>query len=573
MSKIVSLIIFISILSPLFAKEQSSNKEYMIMLGACKKHKNAQIITDKFPQENTHIMVKHGKKKSFYYAVIKDLKSKKEAKAHLKKVKKIVKDAYIISSSSNSNETKTVKKSVIEKLPKNPPKKLDYNQTNEIVYTEDKISNPINDEKILTNKKGILLKDAILKALNNSNKILSQRERVIQAKRKVDEKLAAYKPTVNLYLNGGETYLHPLKGHDQKFSKSDESLVINQNLYAGGKHSNEIKREEANLKAAQEKFKSQVEEETLKIIDAYLSLIYQKKGIEIARKNMTTLQKILDIVETKEKNGAATKGDLNYIKSQVENASAALVKAESKYQNAIAFYEYYVGKLDESNTPIEYEFSFPLEDKDSTIALMYENNTKIQIAKAKAEAELYNLKAQKSKFKPVIDFSITAKDKQSSYEAEPHEDRVKALLSLNYNLYNGGKDKSIALGTKSKIDELKYKLIDIKESSEYNIKQMYENILSTNDSLKHTQKEVKANLKVTKSYWAAFKYGSQDIQALLLAQRALNRSQLDVIKEEQSYNTAHFKLLEQTGTLLKTLNLEDFVDARKIIQDKSINYF
>jgi outer membrane protein TolC len=102
---------------------------------------------------------------------------------------------------------------------------------------------------------------------------------------------------------------------------------------------------------------------------------------------------------------------------------------------------------------------------------------------------------------------------------------------------------------------------------------MYENILSSRDSLKHTQKEVDANLKVTDSYWAAFKYGTQDIQALLLAQRALNRSQLDVIKEKQAYNNAHFKLMEQTGTLLKTLHLEYFIDAKKILQDKSINYF
>jgi outer membrane protein TolC len=549
-------------LSPLFATEQSTDREYMIMLGACKEYHNAQIIINKFPKENTHIMVKNGKKTSMYYAVIKHFNSKEEAKKHLKNIKKKVKDAYIVSKISKvskvTNATKVIKKNIIKNIPKKvTPKK------------EDKKSS----KKMIKKEKGILLKDAVLKALNNSYKISSGREKVIQAKRKVDEKLAAYKPTINLYANAGKTYLHQLKGHDEKFSKSDESLVINQNLYAGGKHSNEIKREQANLQVAQEKFKSQVEEETLKIIDAYLSLIYQKKGIKIARYNMTTLQKILDIVTIKEKNGAATKGDLNYIKSQIENASVALVKSESKYQNAIAFYEYYVGNLDENNTPIEYEFSLPLEDKNSTIEMMYKNNAKIQIAYAKTQAQLYNLKAQKAKFKPIVDFSITGKDKQSSYEAEPHEDRAKAMLSMSYNLYNGGKDKAILLGTQSKIQELKYKLIDIKESSQYNTKQMYENILSSRDSLKHTQKEVEANLKVTDSYWAAFKYGTQDIQALLLAQRALNRSQLDVIKEKQAYNNAHFKLMEQTGTLLKTLHLEYFIDAKKILQDKSISYF
>jgi outer membrane protein TolC len=417
------------------------------------------------------------------------------------------------------------------------------------------------------------LKKAILTALKKSYKISAAREKVIQAKRKLDEKLAYYKPTLNLSANAGGAYLSPYHAEEVKFLKSDESLTLNQNIYAGGKHSGEIKRERANLRVAQEKFKDKVEEEAIKVIDAYLSLIYQKMGIEINRANMKSLEKILQIVSDKEAAGAASKGDLNYIKSQVENASSALVKAESKYQNAIAFYEYYVGTLDRDNTPSEYEFLFTLEDENSTLKKMYQHNAKLQVALAKMEAEEYNLKAQKSKFKPTLDLSITAKDKQSGYEAEPQEDRVTGLLSFNYNLYNGGKDKAILLGTKSKIAELRYKLIDLKEGSEYNTKQMYENILSSLDALKHTQNEVDANIKVVDSYWAAFKYGTQDIQALLLAQRALNRSQLDVIKEKQAYTNGYFKLMQQTGTLLEHLGLKDFIDAKKILQDKELNYF
>ena len=175
-----------------------------------------------------------------------------------------------------------------------------------------------------------MLKDAVFLALNKSQKILAKREKIIQAKRKIDEKTAAYLPTVTLSANGGRTYFHPLGGPDEKFLQSDETITINQNIYAGGKHSNEIKREKANLYSAIAKFKDQVEEESIKIIDSYLSLIYQKEGIKITRNNMQTLQKILDIVKIKEESGASTKGDLNYIKSQVENASAALIKEESK---------------------------------------------------------------------------------------------------------------------------------------------------------------------------------------------------------------------------------------------------
>ncbi len=480
---------------------------------------------------------------------------------------------------TETNESKT--KNYIEE-------KSDKPRLNKVTKKEKKVAQIVpttideeNKEKTISKnppqsknaKSGFLLKDAVLLGLQKSYKISALREKVIQAKRKLDEKLAAYKPTINLTANAGGAYLSPYQASEVKFLKSDESLNMNQNIYAGGKHKEEIKREKANLLAAQEKFKSQVEEETLKIIDAYLTLIYQQMAIDITRSNMLSLKKILSIVTDKEAAGASSKGDLNYIKSQVENASSALVKAESKYQNAIAFYEYYVGQLNDQNRPIEYTFDFKLEDENSTLAMMEANNAKLQIAKAKLEAEKANFQSKKAKFKPTLDFSITAKDKQSGYEAEPQEDRVTALLSFNYNLYNGGKDKAIVLGSKSKIQELYYKLVDLKESSQYNTKQMYQSILSSLDSLKHTQKEVDANTKVIDSYWAAFKYGTQDIQALLLAQRALNRSQLDVIKEKQAYTNGYFKLMQQTGTLLHTLHIESFVDAKKMQQDTSLHYF
>jgi adhesin transport system outer membrane protein len=549
-------------------------KEYLIMIAAYKIEDNAKDMTKKFKKKNIETTIKKDETKDINYVIVDNIQTKDKANELLKIIKKSSKDAYII--------TKKVKE--IEKIKEQPSEDLDQEyistieqnstQKLESITTNTKEENPITiqaeKEKPTS---GILLKDAVALALNKSQKILAKREKIIQAKRKIDEKIAAYFPTVTLSANGGRTYFHPLGGPDVKFLQSDETLTINQNIYAGGKHSNEIKREKANLYSAVAKFKDQVEEESLKVIDAYLTLIYRKKSIEATRENMLTLQKILDIVKIKEESGAATKGDLNYIKSQVENASAALVKEESKYQNAIAFYEYYVGELNSSNIPMEYEFYFTLDEKEQTLALMKKNNAKLQVALAKLRAQEFNLQSQKSKFKPTLDFTIVAKDKQSGYEGEPHEDKAKALLALNYNLYNGGKDKAILLGTKSKIQELQYKFYDIQESSLYNTKQIYENILSSKDSLKHTEKEVEANRKVTDSYWTAFKYGTQDIQALLLAQRALNRSELDAIKERQKYINSHFKLMQQTGTLLQKLELSDFINPDKIIQDKSINYF
>ena len=584
MKKMKHLLLASTLISTLHATHTPPHEgKYVIMLGLFDIESNAKRMTHQFPHADTRIINTLDKDTFRYYAIIQGLKDRKIAFKKLKNIKTSVSDAFVMRRDKLPQSQPKNTPIMIESVEKNSEEAVFVAETNSTdtknikIIKAPKISEFQDENSSIGTQEnlaeGILLKDAILLALQRSNKILAAREKVIQAKRKVDEKEAAFRPKLDLYTNGGGAYLHPYKSPEEKFWKSDESLVLNQNLYAGGKHIFEVKREKANLLAAQEKFRDKVEEESVKIIDAYLSLIYQQKSIKATRNNMKSLKKILDIVSKKERLGAATKGDLNYIKSQVENASSALVKAESKYQNALAFYTYYVGELTPENMPIEEHFEITLEDEPHVMAQMKAHNAKLSVATAKLEAEKHNLRAQKSKFHPTLDLSITAKDKQSGYQAEPQEDRVTGLISMNYNLYNGGKDKSILLNTKSKISELRYKLIDTQEGSEYNIKQLYQNVLSTQEALKHTKKELLANKNVVNSYWAAFKFGTQDIQALLLAQRALNRAEIDVIKEKQAYINGYFKLIQNTGTLMQTLGLSHLVDADKIIQDKSINYF
>jgi len=540
MKKNISSILLIILLSPLFA-DKTANIRYKIMLGVCNKYKSAQNITSKFPLKNTLIEVKNHKNKKKYYALIDYILTENEAKSQLQEVRKKIKDAYIIKYKTQ----KYIKKSSLSKL-KTIKKDL-----------KNKNFSNIHLDKKDNEESGISLKDAIELSLKKSYKINAAKEKITQAREKLNEKIAAYYPKVDLYANGGGAYLKPYKKGEVKFLKSDESLVITQNIYAGMKNINEVKREEENLKVAIEKYRDKVEEESLKIIDAYLSVIYKKKALQKAKENMQNLEKILDIVKTKEKNGAATKGDLNYIKSQVDNAKSAFVKVESKYKNALSFYEYFVGDLDESKMPKESEFNFKLSDLKNTLNISQDQNAKMCAAKHKLKASKYNLKAQYSKWQPKLDLSITAKDKQSGYLGEPQEDRATAMLQLSYNLYNGGKDKARLRSIKSQIRALQYQYMDIKRGLKHNVEQLYENVNSTKQTLEHTLDEKNANQKVVSSYWSAFKYGNQDLQALLLAQRALNRSELDLLKQKQLYINGYFKLLQQTGELLKKIGIKE----------------
>lgn len=559
---LISILFFSSLNATVIKQDKIINNSYFIRLGVYNNYKNVETVLNRYTTDQLFIK----KNKNNFIVDMVNFADKESTKKRLKEIKKIIKDAYIKTNSKKSRtKTRAIKKINPPKIIKHKKKKKEIHvEQNITIATPETIMSTKIQKKLNKNEKGLLLKEAILKALNINNKILSQREKVIQAKRKVDEAKSQFRPTAVVYATTSTNYLHPENKPEEKYEKADLQLSITQNLYSGHKDTNNLKKQLANLEVAALKFKSQVEQEVIKITEAYLNIIYEKEAILVNRENMKNLQNILNIVTIKENSGAATKGDLNYIKSNVENATSALIKAESKYSNAVSYYQYYLGDKKPDNQPIQREFNFKLNDKNTTLKNMKKSNTKLQIIKSKLKSARFDFKAKNAAFRPTLDLILTTKGKRSNYEAEPREDKASAALSLNYNLYNGGKHQAIKLGVASKISELSYNLLDSTQGTEFNTKQVYENTKSAKDSLKHTHNEVQANIKVIDSYWSAFKYGTQDLQALLLAQRALNRSQLDEIKERQNYIQGYFKLLSLTGELLEYLKLDDFTNPDKL---------
>jgi len=105
------------------------------------------------------------------------------------------------------------------------------------------------------------------------------------------------------------------------------------------------------------------------------------------------------------------------------------------------------------------------------------------------------------------------------------------------------------------MSEFKYLLADEQRRIAFDTKVLHQNVSALNQSLTITESEVIASRKVVSSYWVAFKEGTQDLQALQLALRSLNRAELDYVAFQKNLYVDNFKLLKNTGELLQFLDL------------------
>jgi outer membrane protein, adhesin transport system len=426
---------------------------------------------------------------------------------------------------------------------------------------------------------GLSLHDSLNRAIENSPKIDAAKELVIQDKMKVDEAFAGHLPVVNLSGDGGyeardvkqDPVANPgaITTH-QKYNKVDLYLTITENLWNGGAIEDSIDAKEASLKASMYDFRDKLESLVVETATAYFDVVYSEIALKISKKNMQSYEKILKIVDIKERNGAATKGDVNFIRANVDNAKTEYVQKEKALSDALAKYTYLLQTQDNSDLPYEIETSLYMTDLNNSLLDADSYNATLLRQKAYITATRYGFLATKGNFHPKVDFAINGETRNDYDIGLGKREKINALVMFNYNLYRGGKDEATAIRLLSAMKEQKYLHQDIQRNLVFDIKVLNQSVLSLSESLKLTEKEVLAAREVVQSYWISFQHGTQDLQALQLAQRNLSRAEQDYAQYKKDLIINNFELMRKTGVLLKFLEVEFQHDPKQFKEDREI---
>lgn len=452
-------------------------------------------------------------------------------------------------------------------------------KSNDILGKYDK-----NSSTDITKFKKVSLMDVVLETVSNSDLLKAEREQIIQSEIKLKDAIAGYYPTLNFQSeNKGTTMTAvPERRTFKYYNDRNYKFILNQNLYSGGDTSNTIKSLEKKLELEKNQYQIVLQDEITKAIKAYFDVVFANRTVLATESNMKNLNKILEIVQVKYDNGAASIGDLTAIKANVSNSQTQLTKVRSNLTAAMRYYEYMVGENYAQTMPYEKNFNINV----STFDLLYErgikNNNNILGFYKSIDAEKFNLKSKESGFSPKLDFEAAIDNVMDSDNFKGRTTETYGLFTITFNLYNGGKDKNKILTSYSAIREANFKLEEEKKKLKWNISKLFTSIQSTNESLKSNISEVISLRKMVDAYWEDFNLGHQDLQTLLQGHKQLNSAETELIKYENNNITDFFTLLGYTGDLLAFFDMDPehpkFIDFSKsnysqdvYIDDKFLN--
>ncbi len=484
---------------------------------------------------------------------------------------------YSLDDDNNLNLQAPKKLNQIEGVPDilNAVKKDEIVDT--ISSSTDLLTKNMPDDGIDTSKfTRVKLIDSVLETLSHSDLLKSSREKVIQYEIKVKNAMADYYPTINFEYKYSRT--RTTSADDgvrfKYYNDKTYKLKLFQNLYNGGGTGHNLESVIKRLEVAKNQYRITLDDEIKKAIKAYFDVVFTSRAVMVNERNMKKLNKILQIVTIKYDNGAASIGDLTSIKANVANSMTKLVKVQSKFIEALRYYEYIVGIDFENTLPFEKNFDVTIGEFEELYKRALERNRDLINYYKTIEVEKFNQKSAQSAFKPKLDFELSYEKTLDAEDLEEEETDIKGQVKLTYNLFNGGKDKNKVLEKSSAIRDLKYRLSEEKRKLKWNLSKIHTSITSVSKALTSTITEIKSSRKMVSAYWDAFKLGEQDLNTLLQGQRQLNTAESELVNYEKSHVNDFFNILELTGDLSSFFDVDPenpkFIDFSKSDYKKTV---
>jgi adhesin transport system outer membrane protein len=431
---------------------------------------------------------------------------------------------------------------------------------------------------LLTSSYSTTIKDSIRNTILTNDEFISNTLEVSSSKKDIRIEESGLYPKLDLNSKYQQSRAN---NNNDGWLKKDKTkgasvtLEAEQLLYDGQKTSNKIKEKEFYYQSAFYKSTYKNESILLDVAKSYLDIVKENELYKIALLNQKTHNETLEIALNKEE----ISGEV----LETKNTQAMIVALNDRLFNQ---------KLRKDDSAIKFEKLTNLSSKNlckpkinealipktlnEAILFAQKNNLKIKEQITINNAQLSKVKQKDGNYKPTVKLKA-----QTAYDdgIELNEDggfqkKTLAEVSLNWNLYNGGRDENTI--EKEKINALKEKkaLENVKLETTKKITTLYKEYYQIKDRIKNFQKSLEINNEILTITNSKLEDGTKTFADVLLAKARIYDVQSDIVKQEFELSKKYYEILNELSILKITIlnskydkcNIKAKVKKPKIIE-------
>lgn len=345
------------------------------------------------------------------------------------------------------------------------------------------------------------------------------------------------------------------------YDYSDGSLKAVQNIFDGFGTTHATNRDVARAQAAYNKYLEVAQDKMKRAIVAYIDVIKYGKLVKITEDNIKIHEKIKEKVDERYKKGYGTKSEVERVTGRLSLAISNHVSAKSNYADAkIKFRKALDKNIDAKDleTP-NFKYTLP-NNFDEALQKSIKNNPSMLVAEHDKEVSKEALEYAKRNNYPTLDVELEATryNNKNGSNVDSRDEDYSAMLVMNYNLYNGGKDQA---------EKLKYKSLQkfeaahkqtLEEELKESLDLAWNSYVMLNEQLTYQKDYQKYTENSKEAYFEEFQLGRKSLIDLLDIQDEINSIKMQITSNEYEILISKYRILDATGELytsfIKELN-------------------
>ncbi|MWV13994.1 TolC family outer membrane protein [Pseudomonas sp. R-28-1W-6] len=427
-----------------------------------------------------------------------------------------------------------------------------------------------------TQVQAMTLAEAIQSTIDNHPELHASMNDRLSTDEEVKVAKGGYLPTVDLLLGYGreQTDSPSTRAQDNDHNKEtlnyrDAELRLRQMLFDGFNTPNEVARTEAVVNSRAYYVLATSESLALRTAEVYLDVLKRREMVSLAENNLQAHQRINDQIRLRSERGVGSTADLDQSEARLALAKNNLYTEQVNLADAEANFFSAVGRMpDELEQPSTVKGEVP-QDINLARQTVIDNNPYLKSAQADVNAAEKQYEVAKSPFYPRFDLELATTADDNVQGDEGHYNTWRAAVVMNYNLFNGLRDKARLQSAAHQINQS----MDIRNNA---LRVLNENLALAWNAMENARLQTPEardyadyTSRVREAYQQQFSLGQRTLLDLLDSENELftaNRRYTEVRYIEEF---SMYRVLSATGELLKKQNVVLPAEAVALTEVKS----
>ncbi|MGI9277826.1 MAG: TolC family outer membrane protein [Endozoicomonas sp.] len=342
----------------------------------------------------------------------------------------------------------------------------------------------------------------------------------------------------------------------EDFKPKENSLILSQNLYDGLSTTSEYRKNKQQSAGRKEQLRSKAESLALEVTDVYLKVLENSKQLTLAKANLTSHERIYNLIEQRSSQGVANQSDLYQIEGRLARARANLISARNQLEDSQILYLRLVNQSpDDLIMPSVDDQELPTELAEALSVALHEHPA-ISASQYDLKASEYGYDQTRSHFLPKVDLSLSQHwDRDINGQKGKHDD-TKAMLTMRYNLFNGGSDSARRQEAAYRVEESRANQQDTQRLITETVRLAWSSLENLSAEQPHLKRHMDSSAQTVRAYQKQFDLGKRSLLDLLDSENENFQAQRAYTNTSHRVIYARYRVLNGMGHLLRSLNIK-----------------